>query len=584
MDAFSSPEVEEVVIMSSSQVAKTTILENITGYFIDQDPAPILIIQPTLEMAGVFSTDRLDPMLRDTPCLRGRVKSVNTRDSKNTKLHKVFPGGFVALAGANSPASLASRPVRVVLQDEVDRYPQSAGVEGDPASLADKRAQTFWNRKKGKTSTPTIKGLSRIEKAYKESDMRKYFVPCPKCGEFQVLVWSQVKWPKEGDGEKKKHIYKKAFYECAACGAHLSDADKLWMIRRGEWRAEKEFAGTAGFSLWEGYSPWSSWAEIVSNFLKAKRGGAEMLKTWVNTCLGETWAEKVDTVEDKPLYNRREEYGPEVPERACVLTAGVDVQADRLEVQVIAWGPGGESWPMDYRIFRGDTEQKQVWEDLDEYLLIPWIHEGGSKLEIKRVFVDSGFKTERVYKWVKKRMARGVFAVKGSNSSGDPLVSRPSRKNVAKIPVFFIGTDTAKDTIYSRLALEEPGAGYIHFRKSKEFDEEYFRQLTSETVRIQYEKGQPKRVWKPKFEGIRNEVLDTFVYSLAALEFLNPNMQAIAEKLQKKRRVAERGGPPDEIREEKKEETAEDTGHKEILKIRRGAKPRRGGFVNRGWR
>lgn len=580
MDAFSDPAVEEVVIMSSSQVGKTTLIENIIGFYVDQDPSPILMIQPTLDMAKVFSTDRLTPMLRDNPCLEGRVHEVKSRDSKNTMLHKVFPGGFIAMAGANSPASLASRPVRIVLQDEVDRYPPSAGKEGDPSDLADKRATTFWNRKKCKTSTPTIKGLSRIEKAYQESDMRKYWVPCPYCGEFQILIFGQIKWPKDEYG---RHRIEKAYYECSSCQAHISDADKLRMVRLGEWRASGDFNRSAGFALWEGYSPWSTWAQIVEGFLKAKRGGREMLKVWTNTCLGQTWEEEADSVPDQPLYQRREIYGPEIPERACVLTAGIDVQDDRLECQVVAWGPGFESWVMDYRIFRGNTAQERAWEELDEYLLTLWTHQGGSRMTIKTAFIDAmGHRTERVYKWVKSRQERKIYAIRGSSHPGDPLVGRPSKKNVAKILLFSIGTDTAKDMIYARLRLEEPGPGYIHFRECLAIDEEYFKQLTAEKVSIRYKMGKPYREWTIK-QGQRNEALDTFVYATAALDLLNPNFKKIAENLEKKKAIQAKKPEPEQRKEESRDDQPEDVIFQEQMRRRKQKTIRRGGFVN-GWR
>ena len=274
MDSINDPGVHTVVVMSSAQVGKTEILNNIVGYHIHQDPAPILCVQPTVEMGKTWSKDRLAPMLRDTPALRGRVKDARSRDAGNTTQHKQFPGGHITIAGANSAAGLASRPIRVVLLDEVDRYPPSAGSEGDPVRLATKRTTTFWNRKILLTSTPTIKGLSRIELAFESSDKRRFWVPCPHCGEFQVLAWSGVKFAPLG-------------YQCAGCQGLWTDTQRWWAVARGEWRAEGESKGVAGFHLNELYSPWVTTAEMVESFLEAKKS-PETLKTWVKTTLGET--------------------------------------------------------------------------------------------------------------------------------------------------------------------------------------------------------------------------------------------------------------------------------------------------------
>ena len=321
MDSFSDPATERTVVMSSAQIGKTEILNNIVGYFIDQDPSTILNLQPTLEMAQTWSKDRLAPMVRDNPCLNDKVKESRAKDGNNTILHKLYPGGHITIVGANSPAGLASRPIRIVLCDEVDRYPASAGTEGDPVNLAIKRTTTYWNKKIGLFSTPTLKGISRIEKAFEESDQRYYYVPCPVCGEYQRLKWAQVKFT---DNDPKT-----AYYECENCNAHLSDTDRVRAIRNGFWKAEKPFNGVAGFHLNEFYSPWRKLADIVQDFLDAK-GDPEKLKTWVNTCLGETWEEQGESIEATDLEQRVEEYD-KIPKDALILTMGVDTQDDRLE-------------------------------------------------------------------------------------------------------------------------------------------------------------------------------------------------------------------------------------------------------------
>src|SRR5882672_4269896 len=231
MDAVADPAIREIWVMKAAQIGWTEILNNVIGFHIDQDPAPILLVQPNLEMAEAWSKDRLAPMIRDTPALRGKIADPRARDTGNTLLHKTFAGGHLTIAGANSPAGLASRPIRIVLFDEVDKFPSSAGAEGDPISLGKKRSTTFWNRKMLAGSTPTIKGSSRVEEGFEASDQRYYFVPCPHCQEFQRLTWPQVRWP-EGRPEA-------AVYVCQHCGAEISEAQKPAMILAGEWRASK---------------------------------------------------------------------------------------------------------------------------------------------------------------------------------------------------------------------------------------------------------------------------------------------------------------------------------------------------------
>ena len=249
--------------MSSAQVGKTEFILNVIGYHIDRDAAPILCIQPTLSMAQSFSKDRLAPMLRDTPALQGKVRDPRSRDSGNTTLHKVYPGGHITIAGANSAAGLASRPVRIVLCDEVDRYPSSAGSEGDPIRLAAKRATTFWNAKLVTVSTPTIKNASRIEAEWLDSDQREYYVKCPHCESSQTLKWKNVHW-EEGKAQT-------ACYVCQDCGVAWTDADRFKAIKAGEWIATQPDSGIAGLRLSGLYSPWVPLADAVRDFLEAKK-------------------------------------------------------------------------------------------------------------------------------------------------------------------------------------------------------------------------------------------------------------------------------------------------------------------------
>lgn len=519
MDAFNDPSVREVVIMSSSQIGKTEILNNIVGYHVAQDPSPILVVQPTLDMAQTWSKDRLAPMIRDTPSLSYLVKDPRARDSGNTTLHKVFAGGHITACGANSPSSLASRPIRVVLCDEVDRYPVSAGSEGDPVSLAKKRAATFWNRKILMVSTPTNKGASRIEIAYEESDKRKYLIPCQHCKTDQFLEWGNVKWEKEKP--------ETAHYVCPHCGSEWDESERIRSIRQGKWVATAEFKGVAGFHLSALYSPWTPIADGVRDFLEAKKQPAT-LRVWVNTYLGESWEEDGDGVDDYSLSERAEDWGDIVPADGLILTAGVDVQDDRLEAEIVAWGKDEESWSIAYKTIYGDPSGPLVWRDLDEFLYGVYEHEYGEEMVVRGTCIDSGgHHTQAVYKYVSTREARRIFAIKGVGGEGKPMVGKPSKNNIGKIKLFPVGVDTIKYELFSRLKITEHGAGYCHFPINR--DPEYYKQLTAEKIATRYHKGFARREFVKT--RTRNEALDVRVYAKAALALLNINLNSLAMKI-----------------------------------------------------
>ena len=540
--------------MTSAQVGKTEILNNVVGFYIAQDPSPILVVQPTLDMAQTWSKDRLAPMLRDTPALQGLVKDARARDSGNTTLHKLFPGGHITACGANSPSSLASRPIRVVLCDEVDRYPVSAGSEGDPVSLARKRSATFWNRKIAMFSTPTNKGNSRIETAFEESDKRSFYLSCSHCGHEQTLKWGNVRWD-EGKPES-------AHYVCEDCGAVWDDADRIRAIRAGKWVAEEPGKRVAGFRLSGLYSPWTPLESAVRDFLEAKKQPAT-LRVFVNTFLGEVWEEQGESVDDYQVAERREEFGETLEKSILLLTAGVDVQDDRLEVEIVGWGKDEESWSLDYRTLYGDPSSPAVWQDLDNILGQQFEREDGKILTIRSVCIDSGgHHTNSVYTYVRPREGKRIFAIKGVGGTGKPIVGRPSTNNIGKIRLFPVGVDTAKEILFSRLRITEPGPGYCHFPMSR--TDEYFRQLTAEKQVTRYHKGFARREFVKTRP--RNEALDVRVYAMGALAILNLNLTALHN-----RTFMQRENPP----EPEKPQLGPNKPRRPINK--------NGGFIN-GWR
>lgn len=568
MDACCDPEITDVTMMFSSQVGKSEILNNVLGYHIDQDPCPVMMVFPTKEIGQAYSKDRLDPMIRDTKVLTAKVAGTGSKKKDNTVMHKAFMGGHVTISGANSPASLSSRPIRIVICDEVDRFPYSAGDEGDPEQLAFKRTQTFYNKKRIDTSTPVIKGLSRIESRYKAGDMQMYFVPCHKCGYCQTLKWAQVKF-KNTQGERVD-----PYYQCEnkECGAKWNEAQKRKNVARAEdvegggWIATNEDGaeGHASFTIWEIYSPWSSMDEIVVAFYTAKENPLK-LQTFVNTVLAESWEESGETVSANKLFNRREKYAAQLPRDVLVVIAGIDIQKGWIEGEVVGFGRGEEVWGIEHFKIVGDTEADDVWVELSERLEVTYLHASGHRLKIAATGIDSGHHTNTVYNFCEMRSYRRVWAMKGRGGAGVPIVSPPTKKKTTRaghpVDLYTVGTDQAKSTIYARLKLTQPGPGYCHFHM--DYTEAFFDGLTAEKALKVYTKGFPSIVWR-KPAGVANEPLDIRVYQYAALTTLNPVWSALEKRLE--------SDPPAENQAESDETS------KKKAKPRRKRK-RRTGFV-----
>ncbi|MDQ1610329.1 MAG: hypothetical protein QOG00_260 [Pyrinomonadaceae bacterium] len=549
MDAVGKPGVREIIFVASAQVGKTECANNILGFFMHADPSPIIFVAETEDKAEAWSKESLAPMIRDTPVLAHLVGDARSRDSNNTIGGKSFPGGHLAIAHATSPATLSSRPRRVVILDERDAFKPTS--EGDPAKLAEKRATTFPDAVIVKVSTPRdrmelepgappdARRFTAIELEYENSDQRKFYVPCPHCDEYQVLVWKNVVW-EEGDPLG-------AVYMCAANGCVIEHEHKTEMLARGEWRAEKPFSGRAGFHIWEGYSPFVTWGEMAKNFLEAKKNRAT-LKVFVNTSLAEGWEEITEQASTRDLEDRREEYDAEVPDGVLVVVASADVQGDRIETEIVGLGLDGESWSLDYQVILGDPSQRHVWEELKLLWTTPLVRADGSEVSVMAACVDSGgHHTQEVYQFCRENAGRRWFPVKGANTPGKPLVSKPTLQGRPPVRLFTVGTETAKDTIAANLLVEEPGPGYCHFPTAR--GDDYFKQLRSERPVTRFTRGVGVRKWEKVKPSARNEALDCRVYAMAACAILNPNWRKLHEAMAKRTRSpgGEEGEEPQQL-------------------------------------
>ena len=534
MDSLSARStIHRVVVMAGTQLGKTEAGQNWIGSIIDTCPGPILVLRPTFDEAKRFSRQRLDPMISSTPVLAGRVKEPRSRTGGNTTLMKEFPGGLLFLTGSNSATGVKSMPIVYLFCDEIDEYPGDIDDQGDPITLAERRLNgpTYFRRKELLTSTPTVKGISPIEREYLKSDQRRYFVPCPHCGNFDWMRWENIRY--QNDDPKTAEL------ACVACGAMIEERFKPQMLARGEWRPTATGDGeTVGFHISSLYSPlgWLPWSAIVAEFLRSK-GDPVRLKSWVNTMLGETWEERGEVVDPDSLLGRREDYAAPVPDGIGVLVAAVDVQDDRLECAVKGYGAGEESWLIAYRVFYGDPGTDPLWFEVDKFLAQEYAHQSDRRVGITCTTVDSGgHHTEQVYRFCKARADRRVFAIRGGQERDKPLVGRPSNKNRYRTNLFTLCVDSGKETVCSRLRIGMPGPGYCHLPTS--VDEEYVMQLTAEKAVRKWKKNRSVREWIKTRE--RNEALDLEVYSLAALYILGPEfVRSLPE------RAAALSKPPD---------------------------------------
>ncbi len=555
MDAVHIPGVEEIVYFTAAQMGKSLCMENIGGYFMEADPSSIIWMWPTEKVAKEWSIDTLDPLIRETPALAELFLN-GSRKSANGALFKKFPGGWISIIGANAAANLRRRRARILVGDEIDAMDLSAEGEGTPIEIVASRSETFWNRLRVLASTCTIKNESLIEARYEISNKQKYFVPCPHCSEaageldgFQVLNFRNLVFDREPP-------HSATVYPCEHCGAALTESDKIsFMLPNGVWTAEQpHIVNVQGFWINKLYSPFVTWAQMVAKFLKAervKREDTEPMKVFVNLDLAQTWEERDEDIDKEGLAKRCESYPPPaIPDGVIVLTAGCDVQEDRILCEVVGWGrgfPNPESWSVDWRQFDGDTAKPEVWAKLDEFLATEFLHARGVRLEIAGTFVDSGFHANEVYGFTKPRWRRRIFASKGSSDFKHVPLGRMNRSNKQRAPLYIVGVSQIKLSVYRWLKVQSAGPGYMHFSHAHN-DADYFNQLTCEVLKKDYKNGFPVKYWE-KPNGARNEALDCRVLAYGALlslsekdvgkmiERLRESLMEQARKLAEQRRA-----------------------------------------------
>lgn len=518
MDTISDDTYEEVIIMAPSQWGKSEIELNLVGYIMDRDPGPILLVQETIENARSWAKDRLMPMLRDTPRLHGKIKSVRgiqqAEDvTSNEALHKSFPGGHITVVGSNSPAGLSMRPIRYLLIDECDAWEVSAGKEGDQIDLAKTRTTAFYNRKIVLISSPRLKATSRIEPRYLASDQRHLFVPCWQCGFFQEFIFENMKWERDTD---EMPIAESVHFLCEQCGARIEEQHRPVMLEASEWRAKFPGRSIAGFWTWAAYCPFISWGQIARQFAESHRN-PEKFKVFWNTKLARTWEEKADAPEWESIRDRAEPV-PQwtIPHNVGFLTVGADVQGNRIEFSVWGWGQGEESFLIGHDVIFGNTDGEEIYLEFEKKAFTPLPQPTRTRsLTPLLACIDSGYNSQEVY-WFARTRAH-IYAIKGGPPQAD-VISTPSwididyrgRKIKSGVQLYTVGVQKIKKMLYGRLRLTNPGPRFVHF--PHDLPDEYYRQLTAEKLIRKNEDGKPREEFKRTYA---NEALDTAIYSYA---------------------------------------------------------------------
>jgi len=572
MDACSDPRNHEIIVMSASQVGKSETHLNIIGRHMHIDPCPILLVMPTETDAKGFSKERLAPMIRDTKELSEIVNPDSSRDSANTILAKSFRGGYIVLVGSNSPSHLASRPIRLVLADEIDRYGIS-NTEGDPVDLAIQRTANYHNRLIVLISSPTDEKTSRIYNRYQHSTRAHYYAQCVHCLEDFEPIWDNVKWGKKDSGA---HDPKSAMLHCPQCGAAHDDAERNKAVINGKWIEERPGHPVKGFHVSAICSPWVRLEQLVRQWL-ASQQDFEKLKVFMNTRLGLPWKDVTQGVDDHDFTAHQSDYDENtIPKGVMLLTMAIDVQNDRLEYEVMGSGRHRETWSIEYGQIIGSPALPSTWEELEQFFGKEYLRDDGLVMEIKLYGIDSGGSaTSEVYDFTRKHARKGVRALKGA-AGNRPIAPRTPSKTNKGGAVWIIGVDQAKEAVYTRMQISTKGPGYCHFPAT--YETSYFDMLTAERFVIKKKQGVPYKAWHlPK--GKRNEALDVRAYNLALVEMLTPNYDRIEAMQTKAMRVQPERQESDIIKEIKDIANSTDRVEKVKKQISRQRKPRQSG----GW-
>ncbi|UYM14268.1 phage terminase large subunit family protein [Endozoicomonas euniceicola] len=569
MNMVVNPDCYRITLMWGAQTGKSQVQLMAMGFCIDHAPQSQMMMQPSEGDLQTWLNAKFDPMVESTTTIKEKMAKPRSREGVNNQKMKSYPGGFLMFAWSGSPKTMRGRSAPKIFCDEVDGYEVTA--EGNPVSLLWQRAATFGDQRLlFETSTPTVKRASFIETSFEAGDQRRFYVPCPHCKEKQTLEWSGVDWDKERNdkGETIEHYPETARYICKTCGAIWNDAERFAAIRNGEWIGAKPFKGHASYHLSELYSMFRRLRDIVISFLE--KNAANDLQTFMNVSLAETWEEGGERVDHHVLMKRLEQYLAEIPAGVVAITAGVDVQRDRLELELVGWGMGYESWSLDYQVFYGDptlpeTNPDSCWYELNRYREQVWQHEHGHQMKLLAVCIDSSDQTDHVYNYCKGKAGRRVFPIKGVSGWGRPVVASPNRKrngrkNVRPVDLFPVGVDEAKSIVMRRLGIKEPGPGYCHFPDDR--DQEYFEQLTAEKLITRYRKGFPHREWHKTRE--RNEALDCRVYALAALQLMNVNLDKLARRMEAEKQEQEQEPEEQPATEPKPEKPPEEKKRRRI--------------------
>lgn len=510
-----------VVVMKASQVGVSEAAMNAIGHTICFNPCPILVIYPVEALAKKMSRIRFDPMIEASPRLRDLVASKRSRDSGNTELAKEFVGGNITFGGASSPNALSSISAALLIPDEVDRMPLDVSSEGDPLFLASQRAAAFSRHKIVMISTPTRSKTSTIYQEFEESDKRKYMIPCPHCGHRQELILENFHY------EKADRYCPDAWFQCTGCQGRIEETDKAQFLPAGKWVATAE-SPVAGFHISQFYMPlgWKSWKAIAYEYYARAMKDKEIMIAFRNTVLGLPWEDAIDRPDAQNIFDRKEPYKVGVVQPGTLfLSCGVDVQGDRLEAHVVGWGRDKQCWSTDYQILYGDTDSEAVWDKLTEALNKTYPSECGTyTLPIQITAIDTGYRTEKVYNFVKKFGARCI-AAKGDDRLHTPI-GRPSITEVDSkgrsykkgIHLWPVGVDYCKTDLYDRLNLrKDPDTQKFpsHYAHFPEYQYEFFKQLVAEAKVLRVSRtGRRNHQWIKVYE--RNEALDTWVYARAA--------------------------------------------------------------------